>query len=164
MNNRVYCITKLYSLNKVLVFVALLFISLQGFSQKAYIKKYNAVAQELSKEFGIPYGVILGVAIVESGSGSSRNAKILHNHFGIVGKNNIRKTHGIKSRYKQYASPVDSYRDFCKVVARKKFYAKMKGKTDTQAWITAISKTGYSEAPALWTSRINSVIKKNKLN
>ncbi|MCP9750303.1 glucosaminidase domain-containing protein [Ferruginibacter sp. HRS2-29] len=132
-------------------------------SQSAYIKKYKPLATELSAEFGIPASVILGVAIVESSSGTSRNTRLLNNHFGIVGRNTVHKTKGIKTRYKQYATPEASFRDFCRVISRKKFYPKLKGNPKYLLWLDAISKTGYSEAPAVWKKRIAGVIQKNKL-
>lgn len=131
--------------------------------QSAYVKKYKPVAAELSKEFGIPVSVMLGIAIVESSAGKSRNCRQLHNHFGIVGKNDLVRSKNRKSRYKQYPDDLASYRDFCKVISRKKFYSKLKGNTGYLAWLDAISKTGYSEAPAVWKKRVAGVIQKNKL-
>jgi len=144
---------------------ALLFLSCPALqAQSKYVKKYRHLADSLSVEYGIPASVILGVAIVESGSGTSRNAKLLSNHFGIVGKNNLLKTKGIRSRYKQYKSVEDSYLDFCKLLSRRKFYPGLKGKTDYRLWTDAISKTGYSEMPAEWKKRINGAIRRNKLS
>src|SRR5688572_4035402 len=68
-------------------------------AQSPYIKKFKPLADSLSEEYKIPTAVILGVAIIESGAGTSRNSKLLHNHFGIIGKNDLLKTKGIKSRY-----------------------------------------------------------------
>jgi len=144
--------------------MALLFIlphSLQA--QSKYVKKHRHLADSLSVIYEVPSSVILGVAIVESGGGNSRNAKLLNNHFGIVGKNNLLKTKGIKSRYKQYSSVADSYEDFCQLLSRRKFYPTLKGNTDYRLWVDAISKTGYSEVPAEWKKRISATIRKNKL-
>ena len=146
------------------VFLLLLLLSFQGQAQSKYVKKYRALADSLSAVYEIPSAIILGVAIVESGGGNSRNAKLLQNHFGIVGKNNLLKTKGIKSRYKQYSNVAASYDDFCKLLSRRKFYQTLKGKTDYRLWTEAISKTGYSEAPAEWKKRINATIRKNKLS
>lgn len=147
----------------LLVFFISLLQPLSGQAQSKYVKKYQPVADSLSNVFGIPAAVILAVAIVESGSGTSRNAKLLNNHFGIVGKNNLLKTKGIKTRYKQYSSIEASYLDFCKVVSRKKFYPKLKGSKDKYAWVDAISKAGYSEIPQEWKKRVSDTIRKNKL-
>lgn len=133
-------------------------------AQSKYVKKYRHLADSLSEVYEVPAAIILGVAIVESGAGASRNAKLLNNHFGIVGKNNLLKTKGIKSRYKQYSSVADSYEDFCQLLSRRKFYPTLKGNKDYRLWVDAISKTGYSEVPAEWKKRINTAIRKNKLS
>lgn len=133
------------------------------FSQAKYIQQYRPLADSLQEVYGIPAGVMLGVAIIESGSGTSRNAKLLNNHFGIVGKNNLLKTKGIKSRYKQYASPAASYVGFCQMLSRKKFYAKLKGNMDYKQWLDAMAKARYSEAPVEWKKRITAAIRKHKL-
>ena len=135
-----------------------------GWSQKAFIQQYRPLADSLSTEYGVPASVILGVAIVESGSGTSRNSKLLNNFFGIVGKNDLQKTKGIKSRYKQYPNATASFADFCKLQSRKKYYTKLKGNMDYKVWLEAISKSGYSEAPATWKQRVGDAIKKNKLS
>jgi flagellum-specific peptidoglycan hydrolase FlgJ len=128
--------------------------------QTKYVREFRSYADSLSEEYGIPASVMLGVAILESGSGTSRNARILNNHFGIVGKNKITT---FRSRYKQYDNPRDSYKDFCKLVKKKKFYEKLKGNTNYALWVDALSKAGYSEVPDTWKQRVLSTIKKNKL-
>lgn len=140
----------------------LLLQSVQG--QTSYIKRYKPLADSLSEVYEIPASVILGVAIIESGSGTSRNARLLNNHFGIVGKNNLLRTKGIRSRYKQYPSVAASYAAFCQLLTRKKFYPKLKGNNDYKAWLEAISKSGYSEAPAEWKKRVGAAIRKHKLS
>ncbi|MET0636279.1 MAG: glucosaminidase domain-containing protein [Chitinophagaceae bacterium] len=122
------------------------------------------MADSLSSIYGIPTSIILGVAILESGSGTSRNARMLNNHFGIVGKNNLLKTKRVKSRYKQYPNVSASFADFCRLLSRRKYYARLKGTTDPKPWIDAIAAAGYSEAPVEWKKRITATIKKNKLS
>lgn len=132
-------------------------------AQGSYVSTYKPLADSLSNAYGIPTSIILAIAIVESGAGSSRNSKLLNNHFGIVGKNNLLKTKGIKTRYKQYSSVTGSYIDFCKLLSRRKYYTRLKGNQDYKLWIDAISKAGYSEAPVEWRKRITSTIQKYKL-
>lgn len=132
-------------------------------AQSKYVRKYSGLADSLQAAYGIPSAVILGIAIIESSSGTSRNCRLLHNHFGIVGKNNLLKTKRIKSRYKQYANDTDSYIDFCRLMTTKRFYSKLKGNMNYKLWIDAISKAKYSEVPAIWKERILSAIRKNKL-
>ena len=144
--------------------LSILFFNLStGLCQSNYIKKYKSLADSLSIEFKIPSNVILAIAIVESSSGQSRNCKLLNNHFGIVGKNNVLKTHGVKTRYKQYANAKASFIDFAKMISRKKYYEKIKGNTNSSVWIDEMSKHGYSEIPQIWRKKIKETIKKNKL-
>ena len=132
--------------------------------QAKYIKKYRPLADSLSKEYGIPAAVILGIAIVESGSGTSRNCKLLNNHFGIAGKNDLLKTKGIRTRYKQYKDATASFVDFCKLQKKKKYYKRLKENKQYMPWLDAISKAGYSELPTVWKNKIITVIKRNKLS
>jgi Bax protein len=149
---------------KLLVLFFLISIYQGAFAQSKYIKKYRPMADSLSKVYKIPASVILGVAILESGSGTSRNCKLLNNHFGIVGKNNLVKTKGVKTRYKQYPDALASYVDFCKVIKKKKLYKKLKDNEDYKLWVDAISKAGYSEVPDYWKKKVLETIKKNKLS
>lgn len=148
---------------RVCMTLCCLLLLMTASAQSNYVKKYRPVADSLASVYGIPSSIILGVAILESGSGTSRNARLLNNHFGIVGRNNLLKTKGIRTRYKQYPNAMASYADFCGVLSRKKYYAKLKGTKDTKAWIDAIARGGYSEAPVEWKKRINATIRKNKL-
>ena len=134
-----------------------------GFAQsRSFVKKFQPLADSLSADYGIPSAVILGVSMIESGSGTSRNCKLLNNYFGIKGKNKLKK--GIVSSYKQYSDATESFAHFCKVIKKKKFYKKLKGNMDYKLWIDAISKAGYSEVPAIWKQRVSDAIRKNKLN
>jgi Bax protein len=147
----------------ILFTISLVLVSLLGAGQTKYVKKYRPLADSLEKEFGIPAEVILGVAIIESSSGTSRNCKLLNNHFGVIGKNGVLKTKNIHTRYKQYPNSRASYIDFCKVLAKKKFYKKLKGNLNYHLWLDAISKSGYSEVPSIWKQRITATIQHNKL-
>jgi Bax protein len=150
---------------RVIAMTVLLFIAAQPvFSQTSYIKKYQPLADSLADEYEIPVAIILGVAIVESGSGTSRNSKLLNNHFGIIGKNDLLKTKGIYTRYKQFPDVHSSYVAFCKLVKKKKYYNKLKGNSDFTKWLEEMSKSGYTEAPEEWKKRIASVIRKHKLS
>lgn len=129
-----------------------------------FIEKYQGIAGELMHEYGIPASVILGVSMVESGHGTSKLAKKFNNFFGIMGNNqNAIKKLGHRSRYKEYESDTASFRHFCEVISKKKFYAKLQGNNDYKAWLKAMKNAGYSEAPSTWEARITTTIKRNKL-
>jgi Bax protein len=102
------------------------------------------------------------VAAVESSGGAGPAAKVLNNHFGIVGKNNIVNDQGHKSRYKQYDNVFASYLDFCRVISRKSFYGHLKDNDNIKSWIVALSRAGYSEEPEQWERKVYSVLASNK--
>ena len=147
---------------KVIMVLLLALIITANAQDVSYISKHKTMATNLSEQYGIPYSVILAVAIVESSSGHGPAAKRLNNHFGIVGKNHL-KAKGIKTRYKQYSDAGESYADFCRMISRKEFYADMKDNTDPKEWIRALSRAGYSEQPQVWEKRILNTIATNKL-
>ena len=148
---------------KALIIVLSITIVTSTWSQQTYFNKYQYIADSFENVYGIPSAVMLAVAMQESGGGKSRNAKLLNNHFGIMGKNNLLKTHGIKSHYQWYPSDTASYEGFCKLVARRKFYTNLKGNKNTAVWVKAIAYSGYSGNAAKWQAAINSIIRKYKL-
>lgn len=144
----------------LLLIVAVFSLPLLTTAQTKYINKYRPIADSLSTVYGVPASLILGIAIIESGAGKSRNAKLLNNHFGIIGKNSLHKLKGRKSRYKQYPTVVSSYVDFAKHLTRRKFYKHLKGKMNYVLWVDAMSKDNYSEMPKVWKQRVLLSIKK----
>jgi Bax protein len=136
--------------------VALMFSA--NAQNKAYIASHRVIATILSRAYSVPASVILAVAAVESSGGNGPAAKVLNNHFGIEGKNEIVNRFGHKSRYKQYSNEIASYIDFCKLMTRKRFYHKLKNNTNPLAWVKAMSKAHYSEVPEEWESKVLSVL------
>ena len=145
------------SLKLAIISLVLILISANIKAQKTYISQNKQFADHLSKEYGIPSSVILAVAVVESGGGTSKNSKTLNNHFGIVGKNPVSS-----SKYKFFSTVQESYRAFCELLSSKKYYSRLKGSDDHSEWISAIAKAGYSTQPSEWKRRINLII--NKFN
>lgn len=147
------------------LFVAVLLLSTTCIAQPkttaAYINKFSPLSKELCAKYGIPASIILGVSILESGSGTSLNSRQLNNYFGIVGKNNLKKR---RTRYKQYATPDASFRDFCQMISRKNFYAKLKNNMNYRQWLSAMNRANYAGAKEVWVNRVTNIIVKNKLN
>lgn len=139
---------------KFLCFIILLF-SLKISAQNSYINQHKPLATELSKEFGIPSAIILSIAYVETGGGNSKHAQTLNNHFGMVGKNTVNS-----SKFKSFESSKESFRAFCEMISRKKYYQKLKGNLNHSDWISAIASAGYATKPTEWKQKINFVIKK----
>lgn len=145
-------------LNFLSLILCLFSVKLSAQKTHNYIKNNTAMAEELSKEYGIPSAIILGIAFVETGGGASKGAKVYHNHFGIVGKNKV-----MKSRYKSFNSAKESYIAFCKLISGKKYYEKLKGNSDYTQWIEAIASAGYSTQPTEWKKRVTQIINTYKL-
>ena len=142
----------------VILSLVLCFVSLPIYAQKhSYIEKNKTLAENLSTKYGIPSSIILAIAFVESGGGSSKNSKNLNNHFGIIGKNNI------GSKYKQFSSTAESYEAFCRLLTQKNYYTALKGTNDFSAWVKAIASAGYSTQPKEWMRRLNLIFNKYQL-
>ena len=142
-------------LNIKFLSLIILIFSLKISAQNSYINQHKTIATELSKEFGIPSAIILSIAYVETGGGNSKHAQTLNNHFGMVGKNTVNS-----SKFKSFESSKESFRAFCEMISRKKYYQKMKGNLDYSEWLNAIASAGYAGKPTEWKQKINTVIKK----
>lgn len=147
----------------ILFFTLFFVISIAEGQSKEYVAKYKPLCDSLSVQYGIPSVVILGIAIEESGYGTSKVCRLLNNHFGIVGKNNLRQTHHIKSRYKYYPSDTASFIHFCQYVTARKYYQKIKGSTNIRKWLFTIGRSGYCKNPKRWTAVIMKMLHRHKL-
>lgn len=124
-------------------------------AQRSYIDSHKDIAMDLSKQYGIPSSIILAIAIVESGAGTSKASKTLNNHFGILGKNDVNT-----SRFKSFSSVRESYEAFCRLLSKKKLYTRLKDNNNYNDWVKAIASSGYSTKPGEWMKKINSTITK----
>ena len=136
-------------------------------AQKAavsFVQHYEPIASELMCKNGIPTSIILGVSMIESAMGQSKNCQLLNNFFGVKGKNQLHKGNsGHHSAYKQFASPKASFEDFVRMIKTKKYYAALKGNMDYRVWLHHMNKHGYAEAKGKWIHDITTVITKYKL-
>ena len=145
-------------------FLICLFICKSSNAQNKFFNSYRPLADSLAVAYQIPASVILAVAYQESGGGTSVVSRRLNNHFGLKGRVPGGDTVSVKSSYKYFEKPADSYIYFCNLVARKKFYPKLKGTKDYKKWVIAISKTGYAGNAKVWSKHIMGVIEKYKLD
>ena len=164
MKRKIAC----FNLYKLFCIVFFISISTNSQGQKAatvYIEKHKKVAVILKNQSGIPASIILGVSMIESAMGKSRNCKLLNNYFGIKGKNNLPKTKGApRSSYKQYPNSSASFKDFVRIVKSKKYYPDLKGDMDYRKWLVKMNQYGYAQAKGKWIIDITSVIKKYDLD
>lgn len=154
--------------HKLLLFVAVLMLfSHTCFAQTVgddYVKKYEPIASNLMLQSGIPASIILGVSMIESGMGKSKNCRLLNNFFGVKGKNHLSKNKSHHhSAYKQYSSAEASFRDFVRIIKSKKYFPLLKGDMDYKKWLHTMNRYGYAEAKGVWIRDITIVIKKYKL-
>jgi len=152
---------------KKIVFLFVLILSqITGFGQTAasvYVERYKNVAIEKMNQTGVPASVILAVAMHESGSGTSKIARHLNNHFGIKGKNRVKT---IRSAYKSYDSAEDSYADFIATLKKHPSFAKLfkqYGSDDYKNWIRGIQRGGYAHSKT-WGTQVLGFIKQYQLN
>lgn len=147
------------------LWVFLLTVGSAHAQSSSYVKKYESTAVDLMNKKGIPASVILGVAMLESGMGTSKNARLLHNHFGIVGRNKLHKQKGktYRSKYREFESAEASYQYFVNLITKKSWYAKVKGKPGYQLWLKYMNNGGYSSAGQEWVKRVTAMIKRYKL-
>lgn len=148
---------------KLIILVLIVVCGFGANAQKVidnFIQRHVKEAQELREKWGIPASIILGVALHESGAGTSRNAKELNNYFGVKGSNNL--THR-KSSYKAFESAKDAFNSFCSMISRKQYYQKLKGNMNPKKWLAAMNSAGYATIGQEWVDKINSIIYKQKL-
>lgn len=149
---------------KKLVLVLLLCISTAAIGQtsKTYVERYKDAAIKAMQVHGVPASIILGIAMHESGNGTSKIARYLNNHFGIKGRNNSTE---IKSAYKGYNSVEECYADFIRILEKRSrfdFLFEHSTPYDYRTWVLAIQKGGYAESPT-WGSKVLATIKKFRL-
>lgn len=151
---------------KKIFWLLLLFICTAATAQQSTASKYielykDAAIRQMNKN-GVPASIILGVAMHESGSGTSKIAKYLNNHFGMKGKNNSTQ---ISSAYKGYESTEESYEDFIGALKRHEKFNRLFDKfsdSDYMGWAIGIQRGGYA-ASKTWAKQVIGIIRKYQL-
>lgn len=150
-----------------MVSLLLIFNSQYSLAQSAadkFISNHKQKAIVLMDQSDIPASLILGVSMIESGMGRSKNSKVLNNYFGVKGKNTLHlQKGGYRSAYKQYPNVAASFKDFVRIIKNKKYYAELKGTFDIAKWLHHMNKHGYASAQNKWINDILFVIKKYDL-
>lgn len=142
---------------KIILVIGMLLLFLNVRSQThtpiTYVDMYDNTSIELMKEYGIPASIILGISMLESGYGTSKLSTKKNNYFGVKKGN----------KYRGYESDIESFRDFCEIISRKKFYESLKYNLDYNIWLNKIRLSGYSTSSD-WSKKVLYYIKKYKLN
>ncbi|MCJ0741697.1 glucosaminidase domain and LysM peptidoglycan-binding domain-containing protein [Pedobacter montanisoli] len=127
-----------------------------------YILENAPKAQELMRMHLVPASVILGIAIHESGAGTSKVARYLNNHFGFKGKNSSTE---IRSSYRDFPTVDSSYNHFIVFLKSRAHYNSLFDKYDQydfKSWVKGIQRGGYAGSRK-WGSQVMAIINKYQL-
>ncbi len=128
----------------------------------SYIEDYKYVAIDEMERSGIPASIIIAQAIVETNAGTSSLARKSNNHFGIKCKDywsgetcympdDDRDASGniVPSCFRQYDSPLDSYKDHSDFLMQTEHYQGLFGydKTEYVLWAKGLQLCGYASDP-----------------
>jgi flagellum-specific peptidoglycan hydrolase FlgJ len=159
---------------RLLITIAALFAGLVSYCQdrtQAYIESVKGMAIRESKEYCIPVSIIIGQAILESGSGTSPLAIRVNNHFGIKCGgtwDNTTYRHDDDRPdecFRKYKSVDESFRDHSLFLARRVRYSKLfkLGSTNYKGWAVGLQNTGYATNPS-YAKQLVSLIDKYRLH
>ncbi len=150
-------------------FLLVFFLSVLAFSLQAqnpveaYVNKYDSLALEVLYTYGIPASLVLGIALQESGGGTSKLCVTKHNHFGVKGHVKSSKTKsGFITTYRSFESDEAAYLHFGKMVSEKKYYPGLRCNMDYMKWLKAMKSAKYASS-STWVSRIDNMIRKYDL-
>lgn len=136
----------------------------------AYIESYKGVAQSNMKKYGIPASIVLGQAILESGTGTSPLSVQANNHFGIKCHKDwtgpsIKHDDDSKGEcFRKYKEPSESFQDHALFLTSGSRYASLfkLNKTDYKAWAKGLKAAGYATDPQ-YPSKLIGIIEKYQL-
>ena len=151
---------------RILLLILFLFgscyLQAQSVAEK-YIQKFDSLAIEVMGNYGIPASLVLGIALQESAAGTSKICKDNKNHFGVKTRVKSSKTKsGYVNKYRTFKTDEEAYLNFGEMVAKKKYYASLKGNMDYMLWLKAMKAAKYATS-AHWISHVDAMIKRYKL-
>src|SRR3569833_132796 len=109
----------------IILITSALAVSAQNTST-SYIEKFKDNAIRIMHQSGIPASIVLAVAMHESGCGNSTLAQQFNNQFGVKGYDaNVLYRHKkkVSTHYKKYASVMDSFQDFARIMTERKQFS-----------------------------------------
>jgi|GEM_PF-1319972 flagellum-specific peptidoglycan hydrolase FlgJ len=144
---------------------------------EAYVQRFGPTAQKLHEISGVPAGLQIAVAGLETGWGSSDLSQRAHNHFGIKASRRHkrlclqtsefyqRRHHRVTGCFRAYAHPDESYLDFSQfLLSNPRYNDLFKIPTDDlEAWAEGLQECGYATDPH-YARKIKRVMKKYRLD
>lgn len=121
----------------------------------AYIAKYNVMAVEQMKKYGIPASITLAQGLLESEAGRSTLATKCNNHFGIKchsdwkGRKMYHDDDERQECFRCYSDADDSFRDHSLFLVNGARYQSLfkLGTTDYKGWAKGLKAAGYATSP-----------------
>ena len=121
----------------------------------AYIAKYNVMAVEQMKKYGIPASITLAQGLLESDAGRSTLATKCNNHFGIKchsdwkGRKMYHDDDERQECFRCYPDADDSFRDHSLFLVNGARYQSLfkLGTTDYKGWARGLKAAGYATSP-----------------
>lgn len=169
--------SKLIVLLSCTLFIGQYAVAQSNLTTEQYIEMYKNLAIDEMDRSGIPASIKLAQGILESSSGNSELARYSNNHFGIkchngwaggeyYKKDDDRDHKGqlIKSCFRVYGSPYESYMDHTAFLSGKQRYAFLFNypKEDYISWAKGLKTAGYATSPT-YPEKLIRVIEENNL-
>jgi flagellum-specific peptidoglycan hydrolase FlgJ len=122
---------------------------------KDYILKYDYVAKNNMKKYGIPASIILAQGILESGAGRGTLCVNANNHFGIkchndwTGEKVYHDDDSEQECFRKYKYAAESFDDHSEFLTSRGRYAALfkLEKDDYKAWAKGLRAAGYATDP-----------------
>jgi flagellum-specific peptidoglycan hydrolase FlgJ len=130
----------------------------------------KGVAQANMEKYGIPASIILGQALLESGSGTGTLSVQANNHFGIkchkdwLGQTVKYDDDAVDECFRKYYNASDSFRDHALFLTNRPRYAPLfkLNKTDYKAWAKGLKAAGYA-TDTLYPTKLIALIERYQL-
>lgn len=138
---------------------------------KGYIDRFDDIAMDQMREFGIPASITLAQGILESGAGRGDLVRRANNHFGIKchkGWTGPSVRHDDDRRgecFRKYRKPEASYVDHSLFLTGRSRYAFLFDlrKDDYRGWAKGLKKAGYATDPK-YPNKLISIIERYGLH
>lgn len=117
---------------------------------RAYVNRFEKVAQGEEEKFSLPAPATMALAILHSEAGSAAAAKRDNNHFGTITAGDY------------YENAWSNWRAHSEIV-NKRFPQLANNSVNYQQWVAALAKTNYSSDPQL-TNKIMDIVERFNLD
>lgn len=146
-------------------------------SAKEFIEAYSPYALYVQEKYGIPYGLVLAQAALESGWGESSLAEKALNFFGIKAGSSWEgetvimptteviggKSVKIPGVFRAYDDPLASFSDYGRLLSSNPRYASVLAADDPYEAAEALERAGYATDPQ-YAEKLSDIIRRYDLD